>query len=477
MQRSGEFSIERPSMAGTVNRFDRRVASPLGHATVSTGERVLVGRSKRVDIPRSSHGDWEPAANRPDPVVLLAHQEQDRLVDLVPLRHERMSADPFSFFRGAAALMAWDLTHTPNTGLYVQLCGDAHIANFGLYAAPNRELVFDANDFDETLPGPWEFDLKRLLVSLVVGGRSVGISGKGSAQLVRDAVAGYRDALGDYAVMSDADIWYSRIRMSEVRDLAVNDPEMAAVVRATMSRASRNTALRAYAKLVDRAGPDPVFQNTPPILVRLSDLPQEFTGSLGAEIEQIVTKYQRSLPAHLKVLMGRYEVLDVARKVVGVGSVGTECYIVLLQGRRMADPFILQIKQAVPSVFEEGLPKSRFRTPGARVVAGQLLIQAASDPFLGSFTTKSGASYYVRQFRDAKGSFDVTTMSAHLLSRYGALCARSLARAHARSGDSMAIQGYIGKGRVFDEAMVRYSVAYADQNEQDYEKFRSAFAV
>ena len=457
--------------------IEGRVASPLGHATVSTGERVLVGRSKRVTVPRSSQGDWEPAPDRPDPVSLLAEQDTGRLGDLVPLRHERMSADAFSFFRGAAALMAWDLTHAANTGLYVQLGGDAHIANFGLYAAPNRELVFDANDFDETLPGPWEFDLKRLLVSLVVGGRSVGIeSNKGSARLVRDAVAAYREALAEYAVMSDADIWYSRIRMSDVRDLAANDAEMAAVVTATMSRARRNTSQRAHAKLVDRDGARPVFRDMPPILMRVSDLPQEFTGSLGAEIEDIVNKYQRSLPDHLKVLMGRYEVLDVARKVVGVGSVGTECYIVLLQGRRMADPFVLQIKQAVASVFESGLPKSRYRTPGARVVAGQLLIQAASDPFLGSFTTQTGTCYYVRQFRDAKGSFEVSTMSPHLLCGYGELCARSLARAHARSGDSMAIQGYLGKSRVFDEAMVRYSITYADQNQSDYERFRAAFA-
>ncbi|MFZ0324066.1 MAG: DUF2252 domain-containing protein [Actinomycetes bacterium] len=455
---------------------EHRVASPLGHATVSTGERVLVGRSKRVDVPRSSHGDWEPDPDRPDPVELLGEQEVGRLLDLVPLRHARMSLDPFSFYRGAAALMAWDLTHAPHTDLFVQMGGDAHIANFGLYAAPNRELVFDANDFDETLPGPWEFDLKRLLVSLVVGGRSLGITGKGSDRLVRAAVAAYRQVLGEYAAMSDADVWYSRIRMSDVRHLAERDSELLAVVKATMTRATRNTAQRAHAKLVDRDGPSPVFRNTRPILVRLADLPQEFTGALGAEIEQVVTKYQRSLPDHLKVLMGRYEVLDVARKVVGVGSVGTECYIVLLQGRRMADPFILQVKQAVASVYEGDLPKSRYRTSGARVVAGQHLIQAASDPFLGSFTTQSGTSYYVRQFRDAKGSFDVATMSAHLLSRYGELCARSLARAHARSGDSMAIQGYIGKGSAFDEAMVRYSVAYADQNERDYERFRSAFA-
>jgi uncharacterized protein (DUF2252 family) len=461
-------------MARSRKTIERRVASPLGHARVSTGERSLVGRSKRVDVPRSLHGDWKPAPDRPDPVELLAGQETSRLADLVPLRHERMGADAFSFFRGAAAVMAWDLTHAPHTDLFVQLGGDAHLANFGLYAAPNRELVFDANDFDETLPGPWEFDLKRLLVSLVVGARALGVADPETEEVVRAAVARYRSSLREFAKMTDADVWYSRVRMEDVLALVEGDREVASLVEDTMRRAKRNTSARAHAKLVEGVASGQRFRSDPPLLVRLEDLPQKVTGALGSEIEQIITKYQRSLPDHLKVLIERYEVLDVARKVVGVGSVGTECYIVLMQGRRMADPFILQVKQAVPSVFEADLPKSRYRSSGARVVAGQRLIQAASDPFLGHFATQSGTSYYVRQFRDAKGSFDVATMSSHSLRSYGELCANSLARAHAKSGDSLAIQGYIGKGRAFEDAMVRYSSAYADQNERDYQRFRSA---
>jgi hypothetical protein len=262
--------------------------------------------------------------------------------------------------------------------------------------------------------------------------------------------------------------------LTELREVISQDPEVAQIAESTAAKAMRNTSARASSRLVEVAAETQSFRNDPPVLVRLVDLPQEATGSLGREIEQIIDKYRRSLPDHLKVLIERYEVLDVARKVVGVGSVGTQCYIVLLRGRRRGDPFILQVKQAGPSVFEGPLPRSRYRSAGARVVAGQRLIQAASDLFLGTLTAKDGTSYYVRQFRDAKGSVDLERLTGDRLTAYARMCGTSLARAHARSGDSIAIQGYVGKGRAFDDAMVAFSRRYADQNDQDYAAFRSA---
>jgi uncharacterized protein (DUF2252 family) len=455
-------------------QHERRVASPLGHATITVGERALVGRSKRADVARSAHGEFTPAPDRPDPVWLVTQDEDRRLADLVPLRHERMVTDPFTFFRGSAAIMAWDLSHAPHTDLYVQMCGDAHLANFGVYAAPSRELVFDINDFDETLPGPFEFDVKRLVASVVIAGRHLGLTDAVGDEAVRAGVDSYRAAMRRFATMTDLEVWYSRHRLTELRAVISNDPQVAEIVASTAAKAMRNTSVRAHSRLVEVADETQSFRNDPPILVRLVDLPQERTGSLGREIEQIIDKYRRSLPDHLKVLIERYEVLDVARKVVGVGSVGSECYIVLLRGRRRGDPFILQVKQAGPSVFEGPLPRSRHRTPGARVVAGQRLIQAASDLFLGTLKAGDGTSYYVRQFRDAKGSVDLESMTGSRLTAYSRMCGTSLARAHARSGDSVAIQGYLGKGRAFDDAMVAYSHRYADQNEQDYTAFRRA---
>jgi uncharacterized protein (DUF2252 family) len=451
---------------------ERRVASPLGHATITVGERAIVGRSKRADVARSTQGEFTPAADRPDPVALVMQDEGQRLSDLVPLRHERMVADPFAFFRGSAAIMAWDLSHAPHTDLYVQMCGDAHLANFGVYAAPSRELVFDINDFDETLPGPFEFDVKRLAASLAIAARHLALGEDRGDQAVRAGVDSYRSAMRRFATMTDLEVWYSRHRVTELREVISQDPEVAQIAQSTMAKAMRNTSARAHSRLVEVGDETQSFRNDPPLLVRLVDLPQEETGSLGREIEQIIDKYRRSLPDHLKVLIERYEVLDVARKVVGVGSVGTECYIVLLRGRRRGDPFILQVKQAGPSVFEGPLPRSRHRSAGARVVAGQRLIQAASDLFLGTLTAKDGTCYYVRQFRDAKGSVDLERMTASRLTAYARMCGTSLARAHARSGDSVAIQGYVGKGRAFDDAMVAFSRRYADQNEQDYAAFR-----
>ncbi len=474
---SGPEESRRESPKVVAMKHERRVASPLGHATVSVGERALIGRSKRVDVPRSAQGEFTPAKDRPDPVVLLQEDEENRLSDLVPLRHERMLQDEFSFFRGSAALMAWDLSHAPHTDLFAQLCGDAHLANFGVYAAPSRELVFDVNDFDETLPGPWEFDVKRLAASILTAARHLNLSGASGEASVRASVASYRTAMQSFAGMTDLEVWYSRHRVDELRQLVSHDPHVASLAKATATRARRNTSVRAHSRLVEVDGEMQQFRNDPPLLVRLTDLPQDATGALGREIEQIVEKYRRSLDQHLKVLIGRYEVLDVARKVVGVGSVGTECYIVLLRGRRIGDPFILQVKQASRSVFEGPLPRSRYRSPGARVVAGQRLIQAASDLFLGTLTAQDGTSYYVRQFRDAKGSVDLMRMSAGALAAYARMCATSLARAHARSGDSVAIQGYVGKGRAFEDAMVTFATAYAEQNERDFAAFRAAFAT
>ena len=453
-------------------QHERRVASPLGHATITVGERAIVGRSKRSDLPRSAQGEFAPAPDRPDPVALVRQDEDQRLADLVPLRHERMVADAFTFFRGSAAIMAWDLSRAPHTDLYVQMCGDAHLANFGVYAAPSRELVFDINDFDETLPGPFEFDVKRLTTSLTIAGRHLNLAEDDGDRAVRAAVTSYRSAMRRFADMTDLEVWYSRHRLTELRQVISHDPQVAEIAEATAARAARNTSARAHSRLVEVSDETQRFRNDPPLLVRLVDLPQDATGALGREIEQIMDKYRKSLPDHLKVLIERYEVLDVARKVVGVGSVGSECYIVLLRGRRQGDPFILQVKQAGPSVFEGPLPRSRYRLHGARVVAGQRLIQAASDMFLGTLRATDGTDYYVRQFRDAKGSVDLEKMTSLRLAAYARMCGTSLARAHARSGDSVAIQGYLGKGKAFEDAMVAFSRLYADQNDKDYAAFQ-----
>jgi uncharacterized protein (DUF2252 family) len=449
---------------------EQRVASPLGHATVTMPERAAIGRAKRALVRRSRHGTWTAAANRPDPVALLASQEDGRLPDLLSLRRERMAVDPFAFFRGAAIVQAWDLAHAPHTDLFVQTCGDAHMMNFGIFAAPSRELVFDVNDFDETLPGPWDFDLKRLVASLMIAARSEGMDDLAGEIAVRRAVIAYRRALNGYAQMSDLSVWYSRIRMSDVTRLAAGEATLSGQLQRSLRKARRNTAERAHAKIVEAVSGREQFRNDPPTLVRLVDLPPDTAGLLGTNLNR-VDDYLRTLPDHLRVLLQRYEPVDVARKVVGVGSVGTHCYVVLLQGRRMNDPLILQVKQAVRSVYEDHLRRSRYRSSAARVVAGQHLMQAATDPFLGWFNAGSEASFYVRQFRDAKGGLDVAVLNPQVLAGYGALCAWALARAHARSGDSIAISAYLGTGPVFDNAMVTFAGAYADQNQRDYERF------
>jgi len=386
-----------------------------------------------------------------------------------------MAADVFSFFRGAAAVMAWDLAHAPHTDLYVQACGDAHMMNFGVYAAPSRELVFDANDFDETLPGPWEFDLKRLTVSLVVAAQSAGFDAAQAESAVRNSVRSYRRNIVEYGSAPDLAVWYSRIRMDDVQRLAAGDDDLAQGVDRVLHKAAANTAERAYARMVDVVGDTVRFRSDPPTLVRIDDLPAELAGSVAANVGDF-RHYVRSLPEHLRVLMGRYELVDAARKVVGVGSVGTQDYVVLLRGRRLGDPLILQIKQAVRSVHEDHLRASRYRSPGARIVAGQYLVQSATDPFLGWFNAQAGTSFYVRQFRDAKGGLDLARMTPKVLDAYGALCAWVLGRAHARSGDSLAIKGYLGGGRSFEDAMVNYSFAYAEQNLADYQRFCAADA-
>ena len=459
------------------------------HHTVE-GRRA-VGRSARDRAPLVAHSDWEPAPDRPDPVALLEAQNATREPDLVPVRHGRMMVSPFTFYRGAAKIMAEDLRYTPTAGLTVQCCGDAHLSNFGVFASPERTLVFDVNDFDETLPGPFEYDVKRMAASFAIAGRNNGLPKQARRAATRSCVAAYRQAMVRFAAMRTLDVWYARLSEQELND---------AIARATRAlkrtgrkgeatTAARNAArterkahtrdsLQALDKLTERV--DGVYRivSQPPVIVPA----REFASSVGltpdelqAGIHEQFDAYLATLPDERRSLLERFEIVDAARKVVGVGSVGTRAFIVLLQGRDERDPLFLQVKEATASVLEDHLPKSRYQNPGERVVQGQRLMQAASDIFLG-FTKGVQASRYLywRQLRDMKGSALVEAMGPDVLAFYGGVCGRTLARAHARSGDPVAIAAYLGKKDRFERSIGDFAERYADQNERDYEAFVAA---
>lgn len=436
-----------------------------------------VGRAIRNDVPRSSHGDWAPAQDRPDPVELITSQEESRLQFLVPIRHRRMSQSPFAFYRGGAKVMAADLSTTPVSGLNVQLCGDAHLSNFGVFGSPERSLVFDVNDFDETLPGPWEWDLKRLAASFSIAARHNRYGADDELDLPRRAVRAYREAMRRFAEMCYADVWYAHLDVDEIyRAFAekLTKQQRRSGEKFITTARSRNS-LHAFDKLAERSDDGYRIASQPPLLVPLRDIPHdEDPDALEASIRQVHEVYTDSLPDHIEVLVKRYRYCDMAIKAVGVGSVGTRCWIVLLQGRDEHDPFFLQIKEADRSVLEDHLPPSSYAEHGRRVVEGQHLMQAASDSFLGWTIGTEGTHYYVRQFKDMKGSVEVDGVPVSTLRRYASLCGWTLARAHARSGDPAAIAGYLGKGDTFDRAVADFSVTYADQNERDHAAFTAA---
>jgi uncharacterized protein (DUF2252 family) len=439
----------------------------------------------------SSHGDWAPAADRPDPVGLLQEQDRAREPDLVPVRHGRMVASPFTFYRGAAKIMAADLAGTPTAGLDAQLSGDAHLSNFGLFASPERELLFGLNDFDETLPGPFEWDVKRLAASFTIAGRNNGFGKADTRAVTLASVAAYREAMAGFAQLGRLEVWYAHLNEEELQKAmrraakgAKTKKQKKAAKRAektaakTFAKARTRDSLQALSKLGELVDGRYRIVSQPPIVVPMRDL--EAIYDLSADqIERMVhaqfRAYRATLQADRRHLLEQFEVVDVARKVVGVGSVGTREFIVLLQGRDQHDPLFLQVKEATRSVLEGPLPRSRYKEHGERVVSGQRLLQAASDIFLGwTKGVQDNRYFYWRQLRDMKGSVEVESATPEGLGLYARICGWTLARAHARSGDPVAIAAYLGEGDQFDRSIADFSQGYADQNEQDYQAFAKA---
>jgi uncharacterized protein (DUF2252 family) len=439
---------------------------PGREAAAGYRQRRERGRALRRAVPRASHGGWVPAPDRPDPVALLEAQAKDRLPDLVPIRYARMMASPFAFMRGSAIVMAQDLAHTPKTGIQTQLCGDAHLSNFGAYASPERALLFDLNDFDETLPGPWEWDLKRLAASLVVAGRDNGFDAADCREAARASVASYRQRMAEFSEMGELEVWYSRVSVEEVRALlsdAKTRKKSEKKLGKTVRKARSRDSLRALSKLTKVLDGRRRIIDDPPLLVRIPE-----GDEIRSQVYAILESYKRTLQDDRRHLLDRYRFVDVARKVVGVGSVGTRAYVVLLEGRDENDPLFLQVKEAGASVLEGHVPSSAHEHHGHRVVAGQRLMQAASDIFLGWFRGTGGRDFYWRQLKDMKGSAKVETMSPDELAIYGGLCGWALARAHARSGDRVRIASYLGKSDRFDGAIAEFAEGYADQTERDH---------
>ncbi|MGZ4403126.1 MAG: DUF2252 domain-containing protein [Gaiellaceae bacterium] len=466
----------------------------------SVEERRARGKDLRKQVAPSAHAGWKPAADRPDPVALLEEQDATREPDLVPVRHGRMMASPFTFYRGAAKIMAADLKDTPTAGLTVQLCGDAHLSNFGAFASPERNLLFDLNDFDETLPGPFEYDLKRMSASFMIAARNNGFSEAAARDATLASVNAYRTTMAEFAEMSTMDIWYAHLSeetlMSAI-DSFVREQQLesqkkkgkkkkeaktaqkeARTAEKTARKARTRDSLQALSKLGELVDGQYRIISQPPIVVPARDL--EATYGISAEELQGVIReqfraYRATLQPDRRHLLERFEIIDMARKVVGVGSVGTRAFIVLLQGRDQRDPLFLQVKEATASVLEDHLPKSRYKQPGERVVQGQRMMQAASDIYLG-WTKGAQADRYLywRQLRDMKGSAVVEGMAPPALAFYARQCGWTLARAHARSGDPIAIAQYLGSGDGFDQSVTDFSKRYADQNEQDYKAFTDA---
>jgi len=454
-------------------------------AYASVTERSAEGRSAREHTSRSSHAGWHPAQKRHDPIALLEEQNATREPELVPVRHGRMMVSPFTFYRGAAKIMAADLATTPTAGLTVQCCGDAHLSNFGVFASPERTLLFDLNDFDETLPGPFEWDVKRMAASFSIAARNNGFAEHDVRTVTRDNVRSYRSAMREFAEMRTLDIWYARL--SEDALLRAVKQAARAVARAgnrevaaagqrralkTSAKAHASDSLHALAKLAVVVDGHYRIVSQPPVVVPLNELAPKAGMSvdeLRREVGEQLYAYRETLQPDRRALLERFEIVDMALKVVGVGSVGTRAFIVLLQGRDSEDPLFLQVKEASRSVLEDHLPTSEYKNPGERVVQGQRMMQAASDLFLGwTKGTQANRFLYWRQLRDMKGSAAVEAMAPEALGFYASMCGWTLARAHARSGDPVAIAAYLGKSDTFDRAIEDFGLRYARQNDEDY---------
>src|SRR5215216_1748244 len=435
-------------------------------ASLDYRQRHERGRAARQVVPRGGHAQWAPMSYRPDPIELLEAQARDRIPELLPIRYGRMMASPFAFLRGSAIVMANDLASTPKSGIQAQLCGDAHLLNFGAYASPERTLLFDLNDFDETLAGPWEWDIKRLAASFVVAGRDNGFDAADCHAAAQAVTASYRQRMGELSEMGELEVWYSRIGEAEIQGLLSS----ARAGKKTTKKLSKNVqkargrdSLQALSKLTTVVDGRRRIIDDPPLLVRIPE-----GDEIRAQVYAILESYKRTLQEDRRHLLDRYRFVDAARKVVGVGSVGTRAYVVLLEGRDQDDPLFLQVKEAGPSILESYVESNTYEHHGHRVVAGQRLMQAASDIFLGWFRGTAGRDFYWRQLKDMKGSANVEGMTPDELVIYAGLCGWTLARAHARSGDRVSIAAYLGKSERFDGAIADFAEAYADQTERDH---------
>jgi uncharacterized protein (DUF2252 family) len=468
-------------LAVEARRGRRRTRSNGRVEHLTKAERTASGKLERSQVPRSAHAGWEPPSVRRDPVAVLEEQAQTRVPELVPIRHGRMLVSPFTFYRGAAALMAADLAGHPRTGLHAQLCGDAHLSNFGAFAAPDRRLVFGVNDFDETLRGPFEWDVKRLVASFAVAGRDRGFEVKQREHINLAVGRSYRKAMRAFGEMRALDLWYARLDVDELvaRWSAQVTAKQLKRVDRTIAKARARDSLRASDRLTHLVDGRLRIVNRPPLIVPIEELlsPEQRT-ALEDTVRTTIRSYRRTLPSDRRTVLERFRYADAARKVVGVGSVGTRAWIVLMLGNDDNDPLFLQFKEAEASVLEPYLGESNYSQHGQRVVEGQRLMQAASDVMLGWFRTPGvdgvERDFYIRQLWDGKGSALVETMKPRALAAYAEICGWTLARAHARSGDAVAIGAYLGSGDAFDRALATYAEDYADQNDRDYKAFSDA---
>ena len=475
-------------MTTTTSRAARPAPSASKHGAgaavphPSVAERGARGKAARAEVPRSRHAVFEPSPDRVDPVKLLERQAETRVRELVPIRYGRMLVSPFTFYRGAAMIMANDLAATPRSGLTVQCCGDAHLSNFGVFASPERRLVFDVNDFDETLPGPWEWDVKRLAVSMLIAARDNGFRAKDEERIVLDTVGRYRTAMGEFASMKQLDVWYAHLDIeSVVKEFRSQfKPKLVKRADKQLAKARTKDSMTAFSKLTEVVNGKPRIVDQSPLIVPARELATgDESERLWGVLQGVVRGYRETLDFDRRVLLENFELTDLAHKVVGVGSVGTRAWIALMLGRDGQDPLFLQVKEADASVLEEFLGPSEFKNHGERVVVGQRLMQASSDIFLGWLHVDAGLDgkprdFYGRQLKDWKGSAEIEQMVPEAMAAYGMLCGWTLARAHARSGDRIAIASYLGNGDSFDRALVEFSKAYAEQNERDYNKLAKA---
>jgi uncharacterized protein (DUF2252 family) len=449
---------------------------------LSVAERVSLGKAARAEVPRSSHAVFEPSPQRPDPIDLLERQGATRVPELVPIRYGRMLVSPFTFYRGGALLMANDLAATPRSGLDVQCCGDAHLSNFGVFASPERRLVFDLNDFDETLPGPWEWDVKRLAVSMLIAAINNGYAIKDQERAVLDTVKAYRNAMEGFAGMTNLDVWYAHMDVeTKIKELAAQiNTKMAKTAEKVVAKARTRDSMTAFSKLTHVVDGKVKIVDQSPLIVPIDRLVAEGDDRLTFELlRELLRAYRDTLEYDRRELLEQFTIADFARKVVGVGSVGTRAWIALMLGRDGDDPLIMQVKEAEASVLEEFLGPSEFSNHGERVVVGQRLMQATSDIFLGWLHVDAGVDgqsrdFYGRQLKDWKGSAEIEQMVPKGMAGYGQLCGWTLARAHARTGDRIAIASYLGHGDSFDRAILEFSKAYAEQNERDYRALENA---